>query len=353
MGLWMSDVVPFAAMVIVECVNVGISTISKAAMNGGLNNFVLVVYSDALGTLLLFPFFIFNRNKRLPITFRQLCKFFFLGLIGVWGEILHPLGVKYSSPTLSSAMGNLSQIFTFLLAIIFRMEKLDLTSSSCQAKSLGTIVSVLGALTVTLYKGPGLFALSPSNSPHQRRLLSQQLEWAIGGGLLAITFLISAIWNIAQTAIVKAFPDELTVIFFYNLFVTIQSMIFTLAVESNPAAWKLKSGIDVTAVLCSGIFGSVIRLGVHTWCLHKKGPVYVVMFRPLGILFAVIMGIIFLGETLHLGSVIGSLIIAFGFYTVMWGQIKEKELAMDDGIDSLESASQRSPLVKSDSNEET
>lgn len=50
---------------------------------------------------------------------------------------------------------------------------------------------------------------------------------------------------------------------------------------------------------------------------------------------------------------IGSLIIAFGFYTVMWGQIKEKELAMDDGIDSLESASQRSPLVKSDSNEET
>lgn len=61
MGLWMSDVVPFAAMVIVECVNVGISTISKAAMNGGLNNFVLVVYSDALGTLLLFPFFIFNR----------------------------------------------------------------------------------------------------------------------------------------------------------------------------------------------------------------------------------------------------------------------------------------------------
>ncbi|XP_060672749.1 WAT1-related protein At5g40240-like isoform X2 [Ziziphus jujuba] len=301
MGLWMSDVVPFAAMVIVECVNVGISTISKAAMNGGLNNFVLVVYSDALGTLLLFPFFIFNRNKRLPITFRQLCKFFFLGLIGVWGEILHPLGVKYSSPTLSSAMGNLSQIFTFLLAIIFRMEKLDLTSSSCQAKSLGTIVSVLGALTVTLYKGPGLFALSPSNSPHQRRLLSQQLEWAIGGGLLAITFLISAIWNIAQTAIVKAFPDELTVIFFYNLFVTIQSMIFTLAVESNPAAWKLKSGIDVTAVLCSGIFGSVIRLGVHTWCLHKKGPVYVVMFRPLGILFAVIMGIIFLGETLHLG----------------------------------------------------
>lgn len=61
MALLMSDVVPFAAMVIVECVSVGISTISKAAMNGGLSSFVLVVYSDALGTLILFPFFIFNR----------------------------------------------------------------------------------------------------------------------------------------------------------------------------------------------------------------------------------------------------------------------------------------------------
>lgn len=49
---------------------------------------------------------------------------------------------------------------------------------------------------------------------------------------------------------------------------------------------------------------------------------------------------------------IGSLIIALGFYTVMWGQIKEKKMAMDDGVGSLESASQRAPLFKSDTNEE-
>lgn len=85
------------------------------------------------------------------------------------------------------------------------MEKLDFRSSSFQAKSLGTIVLVSGAIIATLYKGPSLMsALSPSKSshthdhpPHQLHF-SQQLDWIIGGVLLTITFLISALWNIAQ-----------------------------------------------------------------------------------------------------------------------------------------------------------
>lgn len=86
------------------------------------------------------------------------------------------------------------------------MEKLDLRNSSFQAKSLGTIVLVSGAIIATLYKGPSLLsALSPSKSSHthdhhhhHQLHFSQQLDWIIGGVLLTITFLISALWNIAQ-----------------------------------------------------------------------------------------------------------------------------------------------------------
>lgn len=49
---------------------------------------------------------------------------------------------------------------------------------------------------------------------------------------------------------------------------------------------------------------SVFRIGVHVWCLHKKGPVYVAMFKPLGIAIAVAMVVIFLGDTLYLGRYI-------------------------------------------------
>ncbi|KAL0350977.1 UNVERIFIED_CONTAM: WAT1-related protein [Sesamum radiatum] len=70
--------------------------------------------------------------------------------------------------------------------------------------------------------------------------------------------------------------------------------------------------------------GSGFAIMVNTWGLHMKGPVYVAMFRPLSIAIAAIMGVIFLGDDLYLGSVIGSIVITMGFYTVMWGKTKEE-----------------------------
>ena len=46
---------PFAAMVMVECFGVGLTTLSKAAMTKGMSHFVFVVYSDAIATLILLP----------------------------------------------------------------------------------------------------------------------------------------------------------------------------------------------------------------------------------------------------------------------------------------------------------
>lgn len=51
---------PFIVMVIVESGEVGMITLGKAAMNNGMSNLVYVVYYNSLGTLLLFPFFIFH-----------------------------------------------------------------------------------------------------------------------------------------------------------------------------------------------------------------------------------------------------------------------------------------------------
>lgn len=80
------------------------------------------------------------------------------------------------------------------------MEKLELRRSSSQAKSVGTIVSVAGAMIVTLYKGPALLmaARSPSNNSPYKFLVSQLSNWVFGGILLAINCFVSAIWNIYQ-----------------------------------------------------------------------------------------------------------------------------------------------------------
>lgn len=49
------ELAPFAAMVAVECLDVGLTTLSKAAMSKGMSHFVFVVYSNALASLILLP----------------------------------------------------------------------------------------------------------------------------------------------------------------------------------------------------------------------------------------------------------------------------------------------------------
>jgi hypothetical protein len=53
-----------------------------------------------------------------------------------------------------------------------------------------------------------------------------------------------------------------------------------------------------------GVFGSAFQVGVSTWCLHKTGPVFVAMFKPLGIVIAAAVSIICLRDTLYLGRYI-------------------------------------------------
>ncbi|XWS40775.1 hypothetical protein CRYUN_Cryun17cG0024400 [Craigia yunnanensis] len=279
--------VPFVAMITVECTDVGLSVISKAALNKGMSNIVSVVYYNALGTFILLPYFIFCR-----------------------------------------------------------MEKLELRRSTSQAKALGAVVAVTGAFVVTLYKGPPVLISSPSNFP-QHLLLSEQSRWIIGGFLIVLVCLSSATWNVAQAATVNEYPDKMTIVFFFTFFITIQSLVFSLILERNPTAWKLKSTVEVAAIVCSAIFGSLFRIAIHTWCLQKKGPVYVAMFKPLGIAVAVILTVIFLGDTLYLGSVIGSVIIVLGFYSVIWGQAKEQNMVLDNEVSHLESSGQKDPLILS------
>lgn len=44
-----------------------------------------------------------------------------------------------------------------------------------------------------------------------------------------------------------------------------------------------------------------MRSVVTVWACRKKGPVYVAMFNPLGMVIALDMGVVFLGDSIYLG----------------------------------------------------
>ncbi|KAB2627587.1 WAT1-related protein [Pyrus ussuriensis x Pyrus communis] len=353
------DVLPFTAMVTMECMNVGLNTLFKAATLNGMSYHVFVVYSYSVAAFVLIPAPFVSRRSRVlpPLNFSIMSKILLLGLIGSSSQIMGYTGINYSSPTLASAISNLVPAFTFILAIIVRLESTALRSRSSQAKILGTIVSLAGAFVVTLYKGPPIvFAnQSQSISLHQPLLNSPpptNSNWIIGGLLLTAEYILVPLWYIVQAQIMKEYPNELTVIFFYNVCVVAVSAAVALITEPNSSAWKLRPDIALLSILCSGLFGSCLNNAVHTWVLRLKGPVFVTMFKPLSMAIAVAMGVAFLRDTLYLGSLVGATIISIGFYTVLWGKTKE-DAGEESVAASLESPSttHKAPLLQNYINE--
>ena len=80
----MEGVLPFPAMMAMECINVGLNTLFKAATAAGMSHHVFVVYSYSFAALLLLPSpFISRTSTRLPpLNFSITSKIALLGLIG-------------------------------------------------------------------------------------------------------------------------------------------------------------------------------------------------------------------------------------------------------------------------------
>ncbi|KAJ4711147.1 WAT1-related protein [Melia azedarach] len=336
-----------AVMATLEFLEVGLNTVTKAAMSRGTSHFVLVVYSNLLAIFLLVPSsFLFYRKRTRPQLTRSIVyRIFLLSLVSCCGQMFTYVGIEYSSPTLASAMIDLTPGFTFILAIVSRMEKLDLRAQSSRAKSIGTVVSITGALIVTLYKGLPITRALSTNKLLELPLEMSQSNWAVGGFFLAAHSVILALFYIVQTWIIRDYPAEMMVTLICCVFVTILSATVSLVAEKNPNAWKLSPNMELIAIGYSAVFAVSIRTVLHTWALKKKGPVYVSLFKPLGMVIALLMGVAFLGDTLYLGSLVGAATIALGFYAVIWGQAKEEKMVQGTEISGFKSSSPNAPLL--------
>ncbi|KAI4389077.1 hypothetical protein MLD38_001341 [Melastoma candidum] len=277
-----TEFLPFSAMVCMECINVGLNTLFKSATLHGMSYHVFVVYAYSIAALALLPspFFSSRSSSLPPLTFSLVSRIALLGLIGSLSQTLGYTGIDFSSPTLASAISNLTPAFTFVLALLFRMEKVCLKRSSSQAKIIGTIVSISGAFVVTLYQGPSIIIFPKHSHSVEQHLNSSSSSWVIGGMFLTAEYILVPLWYIVQAYIMKEYPAEFTVVFYYNLTVSIIAAFVGIILEPNINAWKV-SGIGLASVICSGVFGSCLNNSVHTWALRLKGPFYVAMFKPL------------------------------------------------------------------------
>ncbi|XP_027913534.1 WAT1-related protein At5g40240-like isoform X6 [Vigna unguiculata] len=299
LGNGSAKLLPFVGMMVAMLTQSGSMVVIKFAMIDDINKYVMVVYSFALSTILLLPFaFFLHRSAATTMGY---------------------VGIELSSPTLGSDLLSLVPAFTFILALIFRMEEVHWRNSSSQAKVLGTITSIAGAFVV--------------------------LNWILGGIFFIAYSLFNSMWYIYQAYVAKKYPDVTVTVFFQLLFSTVQCGVFALIAVRDPTEWKLNFDIGLVGVLYQAIVATMISYLLFQWCVLKAGPLFCSMFSPVAMIFTVFMGAIFLGDDLSLGSLIGAVIIVVGFYGVLWGKSKE-ENEIAEGVEDFDSSFHDVPLLQ-------
>ncbi|KAC9132068.1 hypothetical protein E3N88_46323 [Mikania micrantha] len=339
----------YVGMVATQVAQVLLMIVSKSAIADGMSSYSFIFYSNAIASLILLPLscLAFHRSpNRPPISFSIVCGFLIVGLFGFFAQISGYTGVSYSSATLGTTLLNLIPGFTFILAALFRMEAINIRRLTTQAKFIGTVVSIAGAIIMTLYQGPSIIPSSLKATISNHLVLGQSSNWVLGGVLLTIDAIFASLYIISQAVVLKKYPLVINLMFSYCLICTFLSGLASFVVESDLSSFNLQPNMRLFSVLYSGIFGYAFLVTVQSWCVRRRGPLFVAMFHPVGIVIANLIGVIFLGDGFYLGSLLGSIIVVIGFYTVMWGKAQEQKIAADHSSVSSKLDGETAPLLQ-------
>ncbi|PIA38001.1 hypothetical protein AQUCO_02900092v1 [Aquilegia coerulea] len=335
-----ADLLPFLSMVLVQVGYAGMNIISKLALDSGMNPFVMVAYRQIFATIIIIPFAYFLEWKTMPkITKHILFQIFISSILGATlNQCLYFVGLKYSTPTIACALNNLLPAITFVMALPFGMETVGIKRKSGQAKVLGTSLCVGGAMLMSFYKG-SLINIGESSihwryAENIRQRNSSNEENTFLGPLLIVASCIAwAGWFIVQTKMSKAFSAPYTSSALMCFMASIQCLVIGAFEEQHIKEWSLASNIRVIASIYCGAIGSALAFCLMSWCIQKRGPLYVSMFSPLMLVIVAVASWALLDEKIYVGTAVGSALIVVGLYAVLWG--KDKEMDQQTSIDEM------------------
>ncbi|KAA8537898.1 hypothetical protein F0562_027522 [Nyssa sinensis] len=313
---------PYMAVFLTQCIYAGMALFSKAAITKGMNPYVFVVYRQAFATLALAPFaFFLERNKSAPLSYSLLSKIFLVSLCGITLSLnLYSFAMNYTSATLAAASTNSIPVITFIMAVSLRMENISIKQWHGMAKVFGSVVCVSGALVTTFVKGPPLYSSAQKEIPEPSTENSSKRDWIKGSLIMLSSNTLWSLWLITQGLLVKQYPAKLRLTTLQCFFSCIQSVVWAVVVERNISAWKLGWDLNLLSVAYCGIIVTGVTYWLRVWVIQKKGPVFIAMFTPSAFILTAIFSAFLWKEILHWGSVCGTVLLAGGLFSVLWGK---------------------------------
>ncbi|CAD5194078.1 WAT1-related protein At1g21890-like [Musa acuminata AAA Group] len=324
-GAWKS-VKPYLAMVFLQFGYSGMYVISVASLKSGMSHYVLVVYRNAVAAAVVAPFALwFERKTRPKMTLAIFLKIMALAFLEpVLDQNFYYMGAKNTSASFSSALFNVLPAVTFVNAVILRMEKIDIKKRRSQAKVVGTLVTVIGALLMILYTGPIIeFVWTKGRSHHAGDSGQNESHWLIGTFMLLFSCFCWSAFFILQSHTLKSYPAELSLSTLICLMGAGQGGALALVMERSTKPWLIGFDTRLFTAVYSGIMCSGVAYYVQGIVMKERGPVFVTAFNPLCMIITAIMGSIILAEEITLGRVLGAVIIVIGLYSLIWGKSKD------------------------------
>ncbi|KAL7587456.1 hypothetical protein Lser_V15G40837 [Lactuca serriola] len=185
------------------------------------------------------------------------------------------------------------------------MEKVKIRSTKGQAKVLGTLICIVGSLTVTFWRG-GFQLKGLVNKPlidiyNPKASHVHKENWVKGATLISASKISWSLWLIFQGLIHKMYPAPLSMNIMICLFASLQSSFLALFFARDVNLWKLEWDVKLFTILYGGFVVSGLTYYLVLWSINKKGPVFVAMFTPLQLIIVGIFSAIAFNERLHVG----------------------------------------------------
>ncbi|KAI7740185.1 hypothetical protein M8C21_019877 [Ambrosia artemisiifolia] len=326
----------------------------KLASYDGMHMRVLITYRYLFASILIFPLALFlERNKRPKLTWSILFQAFLCAIFGgPMSQNMYAESLVLTSATFTVAFTNLIPPLTFIIAVLFRLEKVEIRKRKGKAKVIGTLVGVAGAMILTFYKGHQLNIKSTHfNFLHGGQHMDEHVATInnlsthdhIFGSILALGYSISiALFYIFLSKLSVNYPCHYSNTFLYSVIGFLQSLVCVLPTERSWSKWKLNSSMRLFSAIFQGIC-AVLGLFLTTTVVHLEGPLFASIFNPLVLVFVGLADFLILGEKLYVGSLIGSIIVIVGLYLVLWGKGKETR-TLSKSVSSANSKDKNSSL---------
>ncbi|KAL2339527.1 hypothetical protein Fmac_007467 [Flemingia macrophylla] len=318
------------SMLLVQVFASGMQILSRVILMEGTSIFALIAYRHVVAAVCVAPFaFYFERGR--AKKFRSCSIWFWLFLnasVGITLAMgLFYYGLRDTSATYAVNFLSLVPIFTFIISIIFRMERVRLERWTGKIKTCGAIMCVGGALTSGLYKGKEFYIDIGQSGHHNHTVTVEAYKTNMLRGTLFLVgscFSYTA-WFIVQVKLLEIFPFKYWGTMLTCIIASVQATIVGLCLDCRKVTWSLKWNLQLMTIIYSGALASAATFCLIYWAIAIKGPAYPTMFNPLTLIFVAISEAILLGEPIRLGILLGMVLILMGLYSFLWGKGKEIE----------------------------